>query len=662
METHGRTKTSGFYFFATLFLVVASLYFAREVLILFAISALVAAGLSPVVRLLERLRLHRIPATIITVLFIFGIFSGIGYVVYHQLAQVSQHLPQYRKTITAKIESISHAGGLIHDVRKMDAVMHHTASTATTQAAVATTQITGGTASGTAAAQNAQVPPQRVVVTNVQNSGSGSNPWAVVQTIFGKVVGPVGEFIMIVVFTIFMLIMQEDLRDRVVRLVGRSRFTVTTQALGDASSRISRYLLMQALVNASVGTCIFLLLWLIGVLNGKPFPEPALWGLLTALLRFVPYVGIWFSSLMPIGIALAVFGSFTVPLEVFAAYCLVEGLTANLFEPKLLGSSTGIATLAVLMAATFWAWLWGPLGLLISVPLTVCLVVLGKYVPQLAFLSIMLGDEPALSPPSRLYERLLALNTDGAHDLVHEFSKDKPLVQVYDDMVLPALAMLEEDQQRGNLEPDRQSLILTSLRDIVDEMGERQKSKRKKQRDDAINGKKQTSEVAGEDANPSLPEGLTAVVQPNNDFKLPTSCTVSVACLAAHDQADEIAAIMLQQLLEIRSYCVILGADGSLVSELAAAIETAQPDVLCVSSVPPSATLHARQLLKRLDKSDGEIPIVAGLWHAKIDPERARHRLGVESSLHVACTLAEALEQIHQLAQPSITRAFEKTV
>ena len=637
-------------------MVVAAAYFMQEVLRPIALAILFSFLLAPLMHQFEkRIRLPRVPAALLSVLLAFGLLAGIGYVVYDQIAELSSHWTEYRDNIQKKIDSMRGSGGIIAEVHKMSTEVRKVGDPG------------GKPATNPTASPPPNEPPaQRVAVTNFPTQqGDSSSPLWIIQMVFGKVLGPVGSAIIITVFTIFMLIQKEDLRDRVVRLVGRSRLTMTTQALDDAAARVSRYLVLQTVVNGSVGVAVFLLLWLVGKINGHPFPQPALWGLLTALLRFVPYVGIWASSLLPTAVSLAVFSSAKVSLESFGVYVVVEGTVANIIEPLLFGSSTGIATLAVLMAAAFWAWLWGPVGLLLSTPLTVCLVVLGKYVPQLAFFSILLGDEPALSPPARLYERLLALNSDEAADLAHEFAKDKPLEQTYDEMMLPALVMVEQDHDLGNLEAERYQSILAGLRGLVEELGDSKRAEAQKiQADKLVHAARGVDDVAVPALQYRLPDSApaaTTAVLPGGAFHLPIGCTVTVACLAAHDLADEVAAVMMQNLLQLRSYCVILGPAESLASELAIAIEKADPDVLCISSVPPTATVHARQLLKRLSLKVDDVPIVAGLWKTKLSAEQAKLRLGAGKQVQVARTLHEALEQIHQFAQPTVTRVMEVT-
>src|SRR3954453_2419380 len=239
-----------------------------------------------------------------------------------------------------------------------------------------------------------------------------------------------------------MLLGREDLRDRVIRLIGQGRINVTTQAMDEAATRISRYLIAQCIVNGTYGLAISLGLWLIGLTfghNSPGFPNWFLWGLLTAILRFIPYIGPWIGAAFPIVLSLAVYHGMGVPLAVVGMFLVIELISNNFMEPWLYGSSTGISTVAILVAAVFWTWLWGPVGLLLSTALTVVLVVMGKYIPPLRFLDILLGDEAPLTPSARVYQRLLALDQEEAMELVRESLQESTLEQLYDEVLLPAL-------------------------------------------------------------------------------------------------------------------------------------------------------------------------------------------------------------------------------
>ena len=277
-----------------------------------------------------------------------------------------------------------------------------------------------------------------------------------------------GGLALALVLVVFMLLKREDLRNRLIRLVGHGRMTVTTKAVDDAGQRISRFLLMQLIINASFGLVLSIGLLLIQV------PHALLWGLLAAILRYVPYLGSWITAAVLIALSLAIFPGWVQPLLVLGLIVVLELVTANVVEPRLFGHSMGVSEVALLVAAAFWAFLWGPVGLVLSSPLTVCLVVLGKYVPQLEFLDVLLGDEPSLDADVTYYQRLLARDQDEATQLVLAQAKTFPPEQVYDELLVPALNYVKQDRERDDLTEADEQFVLRATREIVEDLGERQ--------------------------------------------------------------------------------------------------------------------------------------------------------------------------------------------
>src|SRR5262249_43403188 len=271
---------------------------------------------------------------------------------------------------------------------------------------------------------------------------SAFSPFEIIQKMLGSFLNIVVTAGIVLVFVIFMLIERTDLRDRVIRLGGARRVHATTRMLDDASRRVSRYLLNQLVINAAYGASTAVGLYFIGV------PNPFLWGLVAALLRYIPYLGIWIAAAMPAALAFAVEPGWVKVPVVFGLYFGIDLIMYNFVEPLLYGNSTGLSPLAILVAAVFWTWLWGPVGLLLSTPLTVCVVVLGRHIPQLWFIRILLSDEPVLSPETRLYQRLLAMDLEEATEIAEEFLKDKPLDEFYDRVIVPTLSLAEEDRHR----------------------------------------------------------------------------------------------------------------------------------------------------------------------------------------------------------------------
>ena len=286
------------------------------------------------------------------------------------------------------------------------------------------------------------------------------------QTVVGPLVQPLATTGIVIVFVVFMLLQREDLRDRFIRLVGSRDLHRTTQALGDAAERVGRYLLMQLLVNVAYGIPIGIGLWLIGV------PNPLLWGMLSVVLRFVPFIGPILAAAFPLALSIAVDPGWTMLLWTAALFIVLELISGNIVEPWLYGASTGLSSIAILAAAIFWTWLWGPVGLLLSTPLTVCLVVLGRHVPQFGFLNVLLGSEPVLEPAESLYQRLLAGDPDEATERAEEFLKSHPILTYYDEVAIPALSMFEHDRARGVLTDERRTLVAAAALTLVDNLSE----------------------------------------------------------------------------------------------------------------------------------------------------------------------------------------------
>jgi methylmalonyl-CoA mutase cobalamin-binding subunit len=386
---------------------------------------------------------------------------------------------------------------------------------------------------------------------------------------------------------------------------------------------------MLLFINATFGTAVGIGLYLIGL------PNAVLWGILAATLRFIPYLGPWLAAAMPIGLAMAISTGWLAPLLTIGLFVLLELFSNNVMEPWLYGKRTGVSAVAVLVAAVFWTWLWGVIGLLLATPLTVCLLVIGKHVPQLSFLDVMLGNEPVFEPAKRVYQRLVAGDQEEAAQLVEDYCVHTPVVEVYDTMLISALASSEPHWRRGDFGEDRHTYILQSVKEIVQEQGER------RQETPATEDSENRNE-ADVDASPAVaadPAGLC------------------VLCLPARSEADGIAATMLSQVVELPSCHVEVGPVASSASQLIALVRQRKPQVICISAMAPAAMMHARALCKRLRGRVPEGNLVVGLWHAQDDLDKAKERIGCGPNIHLVTTLAEAQEQIRLLMQPMLLAA-----
>lgn len=711
-------KSSRFVVLASICIVVASLYFAQVVLIPLALALLLSFLLAPLVTRLERWKLGRVPSVVIVTTAALALVLALGWVVTVQVLNLGKNLPRYSDNIRKHVRdfrgvgpsTMTTIGENVEQLKKDLADDEPTTQPAATAPASQPASQPGEMDMNAALAellqrwrerddeaarrreqieQEAQAPdpavapgfsPERPVFTQIVPPER--TPFQILSSNLALILEPLGTAGLVIVFVIFMLLQREDLRDRLIRLVGKGQINITTTALDDAATRISRYLLAMSVVNGTYGLSIAVGLWLIGKVfgDGTPFPSVVLWGLLCAVLRFIPYVGPWIAAAFPIALSFAVYPHYAPFLAVVIMFVVIELASNNLMEPWLYGSSTGMSTLAIIVAAVFWTWLWGAIGLLLATPLTVCLVVMGKYVPQLGFLDILLGDDPVLEPPARVYQRLLALDQEEAAELAQEHLEASSLEQVYDEVLLPALALAEHDRHKGRLDEARQKFIYAAMRDIIDELGDRARLLEEKRAGDDIR------EAAA--ANVAVARGTTGtaaapvatggngkaepratttpvptltgpVLNPATAGRpmVPKGCTVNVVCLPARDEGDDIANVMLAQLLELRGYCSFPVPVAALASEMLEEIEHRKADLVVVSALPPGAVSYSRYLCKRVHARFPEVAMAVGLWTIKGDLKKARERITCAVDVQIATTMGAMLDTIHQVAQPLILRA-----
>ncbi|MGH9610467.1 MAG: AI-2E family transporter, partial [Bryobacteraceae bacterium] len=383
-----------------------------------------------------------------------------------------------------------------------------------------------------------------------------------------------------------------------------------TTAVDDAAKRVSRYLLTQSAVNGSFGILLGVGLYFMGV------PYAAFWGVFGAMMRFIPYVGTWVAGGCPFLLSLAVFDGWERPLIVLGIFAAIELITSGLIEPWLYATRTGISSLAILLSAAFWTLLWGPIGLILSTPLTVCLAVLGRHIPPLEFLYVLLGDEPVLSPDLHYYQRLLAMDEDEAEEVVEEFYKGKPLIEVYDSVVIPALQMTRHDRQQHRIEDERVRFIYQNARELVEDLGARA-----------------TKEEEEEPEKPAADRNL------------------SMLCLPARSEGDELVALMLVQIARSNGYNTEL-LPTELGEERMARIRESRAGIIVVSALPPFALIHARTVCRQVRKLRPDAKLVLGLWRSTVPAEKVRERLGPVCSDAVATTLAEAELELKAFAAP----------
>src|SRR3954453_2547870 len=435
--------------------VVAALYFGREVLIPITLGFLLTFLLSPLVEWLRRLRLGRVPSVVLAVVLALAIILGIGSAIGTQVAQLAQDIPEYQATIQKKIAAIRDTTLTRLDER-IDSISYQLFGPPPNRPAA--------NPAPTAPATPQQEPAEKpvpVVVTQPQSSAL-----EIGKQVLSPLINPLATTGIILVVTIFALLQKDDLRDRAIRLLGSHDLQRSTLALDDAGYRLSRYFLTQLGLNTGFGVIVGAGLSLIGV------PHPVLWGILGALLRFIPYIGSWIAALLPGVLAAAVQPGWAMALETVALYAVIELVMGQLIEPVVYGHSTGLSPLAVVIAAIFWTWVWGPIGLIISTPLTLCLVVLGRHVQNLEFLDVMLGDGPVLSPEASFYQRLLADDPDEIEEQAERYLTEKPLLSYYDEVVLKGLQLAGGDIAQGTLTPAQIERLKSSTMQLIGDLAQ----------------------------------------------------------------------------------------------------------------------------------------------------------------------------------------------
>ena len=472
--------------------------------------------------------------------------------------------------------------------------------------------------------RDAAKPPVEPLPVVIADQDATANQLEQLWAILGPVLEPLVVLGLVLVLTVFMLINRENLRNRIIRLVGHGRLTVTTRALDDAGQRISRFLLMQFLINGAYGLLIAVGLFVIDSQSGLDEMTPIgtfaiLWGFLTFVLRYIPYLGTWLTALLLVGLSVLVYPGWQEPLLVLGLFAFLEVVSNNIVEPMLFGRSVGSTEVGLLIAAAFWTWLWGPIGLLLSTPLTTCLVVLGKYVPSLSFLDILLGDQPVLETHVNYYQRLLARDEDEANDLIEEYLAEKPCDLVYDEVLIPALVRAKRDRDRGELDPDETRYIVDETREIL------------------------ASTVQVRQAACATPQEGPPAAEPK----------VLVLGCPARDEADEAALDMLRQLLDGTRYAVEVLASATLAGELLTQVEEKNPAAVCIAALPPGGLAQTRYLCKRLRARFPALKILVGRWGQPGTADKAREAVLSAGADNFATTLVETRTELIRLLQRS---------
>ena len=577
-------------------LAIGGLYFGRELFIPFTLAALLSFALSPVVSWLVRRRMPRVMAVLLATALAFSLIGGLSYVVGIQLIKLADQLPTYRQTILEKIKTIQGSGttgGSIVD-RVSKNIEGLTKDLSAPKEPVASNSTAG-----------AQQP------VTVRIEPAARSPIDVLVLILGPIIGALATGGIVIVFVIFVLLEKEDLRDRFLKLVGTGDLHTSTQALSEAGSRVSRYLLMQLIVNVTYGVPIGLGLYFLGV------PNAILWGLLAAVLRFIPYLGPFLAALFPLALAFAIDPGWSILVWVIGIFVVMELISNNVVEPWLYGASTGLSSLAILAAAIFWTSLWGPVGLVLATPLTVCLVVIGRYVPQLKFLEVLLGSEPVLKPEEQLYQRLLAGNVEGATEIAEAYATEHSSQEFYDQIAIPALRLAENDRQRIAADAGYKYRIAESMTAVVRETTHQQLHLSRAEN-------KSAAQVAA----------------------VPRALGVPDLCIAGRTDLDGAAAEMVAQAAVERGIGARVLPPISVSQHGIGQLDLAGIEVVCLSYLTTEPEPFARFACRRLKQRVPEIKVIVCLWNptsAHKQDSKLKERMGADA---VVFTVGDAVNQI----------------
>lgn len=582
--------------FAGFVLVIAVLYLAQTVLVPVALAVLITFVLTPPVTFLQR-RIGRGLAVLVTVVLVFTVLGLAGWGVATQISKLAGELPRYRANIRQKIDDVRGAtrGGSMEQVQET------------------VNEIQKEAAGPQAPRGNARDP---VIVQSQQVSSLTDFPsWV------GPAVGPLSTAGFVLTLVIFMLLEREELRGRVIGLIGHGHLAVTTKAFDEAARRVSRQLLMQTLVNTIYGVAIGAGLWALGT------PYPLLWAALGAALRFVPYLGPIAAAAGPILVSLAALSGWTRPVEVMGLFVAVELFTNLVLETVLYAGAAGVSQVALLIAVAAWTWLWGPMGLLLATPLTVCLVVLGKHVPRLEFLSTLMADAPVLAPDVSYYQRLLAGDQSEAAEIVQRHLATQPAATVYDALLLPALNYAERDRLEGRLSDAEEQTVIEETSELLNDVH------------DLTHALRHPSEGAGVDNRGSDAQQTVSA-----------AARVPVIGYAANGQADATALSMLAQLAGDEAIDLHVASARLLTAEIVDLVQTRQANLVCIADLPPSPPSKTRYVVRKLRAALPEVRILVGRWAPVELADDDPSTLIDAGASHVATTLIETRDHLRTLA------------
>src|SRR5450755_4134099 len=606
-------------------MIIAMLYFGRDIFVPIALAILLSFVLAPLVGILQRIHVPRGLAVVSVVIFAFALIFAMGGLLASQLTQLAGDLPRYQSTISEKIQSFRDTNAGRGTLERASDMLKDLSKELDKPKDAASAQASNSTIS-----PNLPRPPTPVPV-EVRQPDPGA--LESLRTFISPLVHPLATTGIIIIFVIFILLQREDLRNRLIRLAGSYDLQRTTAALDDAAGRLSRLFLTQLIVNGAFGVVIGTGLWFIGI------PSAILWGILAAVLRFVPYIGSIIAAAFPLALAVAVDPGWSMLLWTLALFLVVEPVVGQIIEPMVYGHSTGLSPVAVVASATFWTALWGPIGLVLATPLTVCLVVLGRHVERLEFLDVMFGDRPALSPPEIFYQRMLAGDPTEAAEKAEEFLKERSLASYYDEVALKGLQLAQADAERGALDQERLTKIREAVREFANDLSDQ---------DDRPPPKvSSTSDAEATSAVESVAEDAPFENLPilrKEDLPHDWQGECPVLCVAGRSLIDEAAAIMLGQLSTAHGLAARVEGAEALSTSNVFRLETTGVAIICLVYMDAIGPAHMRYSVRRLRRKLPKATIILGCWVKDIDPAALELvREGAKADL-AAASLGDAVK------------------
>jgi predicted PurR-regulated permease PerM len=610
--------------------IVGCVYAGREVLVPMALAVLLSFALAPPVELLQRWHVPRSVAVIAVVLFAFaGVFS-LGGLMISQVNQLASDLPRYQSTLQEKIKSLRGVAAGSGTLERASEVLQNLSREID--------RPSNGAPSTSAAPAVGLKPADRPIPVEVRQPDAGA--LQTLAALISPLIHPLETTGIVVIFIVFILLQRQDLRNRLVRLAGSRDLQRTTAAIDDAAQRLSQLFLTQLALNASFGLVIGIGLWIIGV------PSPALWGILAMVLRFVPYIGPPISAIFPLVLAAAVGTGWGMVLWTAALFLVVESVVGQAIEPVVAGHSTGLSPVAIIVSATFWTWLWGPIGLILATPLTVCLVVLGRHVDRFKFLDVMLGDQPPLTPPELTYQRMLAGDSDEAAEQAEEFLKDGSLLTYYEKVLVEALKLAQIDADRGLLDNDRMTQVRDAVIEIVDDLSTHQ---------DEVD----LTETVVDDAEDKGPLAHIALAENSlarDDEEIPRNWRTGrlVLCVPGFGIFDEAFTAIVAQAIEKQGIAVRAESRDALSVARIFALDTNDIELVCVCYLATVTPAQIRYSIRRLRRKVPDKFILVTMAGAVDVDEKSLFPSGEQGSL-VQGSLASVVMTIRSVAVASKT-------